>query len=88
DPSFNRTLMTLSIGLLLTAIAVRILLPPWPGPVDASESPERECCDPIYPLLTPTATTILNPTSLATTSPGFPGKIKLTFHPNGTYSTI
>ncbi|KAK6619908.1 hypothetical protein RUM44_006308 [Polyplax serrata] len=67
--------MTLSIGLLLTAIAVRILLPPWPGPVDASESPERECCDPIYPLLTPTATTILNPTSLATTSPGFPANL-------------
>ena len=70
--------MSVFLSLILTTIFGKILLPHrvelMNFGAEASESPERECCDPIYPLLTPTATTILNPTSLATTSPGFPGE--------------
>lgn len=68
--------MPLSLTLLLIAMGVGVL--PWPGPLfrfaEASESPERECCDPVYPLLTPTASTAVNPTGLVPTVPGPPGK--------------
>lgn len=68
--------MPLSLTLLLIAMGLGVL--PWPGPpldfAEASESPERECCDPVYPLLTPTASTAVNPTGLLPTVPGPPSK--------------
>lgn len=73
--------MPLSLTLLLIAMGLGVL--PWPGPpldfAEASESPERECCDPVYPLLTPTASTAVNPTGLLPTVPGPPSKCPLRF---------